>query len=83
VDNVEIKATGIGNVELTSIINRKTHIIILKDVLYISNTNNSLDEKGYRWKGYKGVLDIKTANGQVIATGKRVNNQLYEMSVET
>jgi len=89
VGNVETKATGIGNVELTSIVNGKTHIVVLEDVLYIPNTNNSLislrrlDEKGYRWEGYKGVLDIKTANGQVIATGNRVGNRLYEMAVET
>ena len=64
-------------------------MIILEDVLYIPNTNNSLislgclDKKGYRWDGYKGVLDIKTTNGQVIATGKRVNNRLYEIAIKT
>ena len=89
VGNIETKATGIGSVELISIINGKTHIIILEDVLYIPNTNNSLislrclNEKGYKWEGYNGVLDIKTANGQVIATGKRISNRLYEMAVET
>ena len=87
--NVETRATGIGNVELISIVNRKTYVIVLEDILYILNTNNSLislgrlDEKGYRWERYKGILDIKTADGQVIATGKRVNNRLYEMAVET
>ena len=81
--NVKTKATGIGSIKLISIINGKTHIIILEDVLYIPNTNNSLislgclDKKGYKWEGYNGVLDIKTANDQVIATRKRISNRLY------
>ena len=84
VGNVKAQAQGRGTVELESVVNRQTYILKLQDVLYIPTNKQNLISLGH-WDGAGGyyvgggIMNPIAKNGKHVATGDKINNNLYRM----
>ena len=88
VGRLKAKAEGKGTVELESRYNNKTYILRLENVLYIPTNRNNLlslgkwDAAGGRYIGGGGQMILQNENGTAIATGTKINNNLYKMKLK-
>ena len=89
IGSIKAQAQGKGNIALKSIVNRKTYILKLKDVLYIPTNKHNLislgcwDKAGGQYMGGGGVINLVTENGKHIVVGNKINNNLYKMQIKT
>jgi hypothetical protein len=83
----EAPILGRGTVELNSTCNGNNYILRLEDVLHVPGQRNNLislgrwDNEGRRYIGGNGMITLVTKDGRRVAQGKKVNNNLYRMSV--
>ena len=62
---------------------------MLEDVLYISTNKHNLispgrwDKAGGRYVGGDGKINLVTKNGKHVATGNKINDNLYKMQITT
>ena len=79
-------AHGRGTVEIESEVDGYKYILKLEDVLYIpSNPQNLLslgrwDNAGGTYRGGNNALSLITKDGRKVATGTKINNNLYKMN---
>ena len=89
VGNVKAQAQDRGMVRLKSMINGETCVLMLEDVLYIPTNKHNLiflgrwDKAGGRYMGGDGKINLVTKNGKHVATGNKINNNLYKMQITT
>ena len=87
VGNLKAPIGGQGTVELRSKYGEKTYKLQLENIMYIpSNKKNLLslgqwDQNGQTYIGGGGKLTLKDTNGVPVATGIKIHNNLYKMSV--
>ena len=85
VSSIKAQSQGRGNVELKSIVDRKTYLSKLEDVLYVPTIKHNLislgcwDKAGGQYMGGRGVINLVTKNGTHIVMGNKINNNLYKM----
>ena len=86
VGNVQTQAEGKGTIKIRSTVNGKDYNLTLTDVLYIPNNIQSLlslgrwDKAGGSYHGEQGKLRMNANNGDIVATGTRLNNNLYRLN---
>ena len=86
---IKAKAEGKGTVELQSRYNNQTYIIKLENVLYIPTNRNNLlslgkwDAAGGIYIGGGGKIILRNKNGTIVANGRKVENNLYKMTLGT
>ena len=87
VGNITTLAEGRGTVELESNVNGQTYIFKLKDVLYIPSNNQNLislgrwDNSGGHYIGGGGTIILVAKNGEQVAKGQKISNNLYKMDI--
>jgi hypothetical protein len=73
---------GRGTVELVSTCNGQKFNLLLQNVLHVPRTQNNLislgrwDAAGGHYVGGKGAITLITRNGQHVAQGTKINNNL-------
>jgi hypothetical protein len=83
VGNVQTCAEGRGDIRVKSIINGTEHQLTLRDVLYIPGNQQNLlslgrwDKAGGTYQGGQGKLAMIASNGDTVAAGTRISNNLY------
>ena len=88
VGNTSVQAEGEGTIELESEINGQKFIIKLNDVLYIpSNKQNLLslgrwDKAGGRYIGGQNQLILISKDGENVAKGNKISNNLYKINLK-
>ena len=86
VGNASTYAEGKGTVNVQSRVGAKTFHLTLNDVLYVpANWQNLLslgrwDDAGGKYRGENSSLTLATKNGETVATGMKLRNNLYKMS---
>jgi hypothetical protein len=89
VGNTKTQAEGRGTVKLTTRVDGKEFQLTLEDVLYIpSNPQNLIslgrwDKSGGHYHGGDGKLVMSRKDGETIAMGTRISNQLYKLEEVT
>ena len=85
VGNVQTRAEGKGDIKIISTVNGKQHQLTLKDVLYIPKNQQNLlslgrwDKAGGNYHGGQGKLSMIASNGATVATGTKIQNNLYKL----
>ena len=83
------KAEGKGTIELISWYNNQEYILRLQNVLYIPTNRNNLlslgkwDAAGGQYIGGGGKITLKNKNGDIVAAGTKILNNLYKMKLQT
>jgi hypothetical protein len=83
------KAEGRGNIELRAQYGNNTYILKLQNVLYIPTNRNNLlslgrwDAAGGKYVGGQGQLTLKNKEGNIVAKGPKIANNLYKMKFAT
>ena len=81
----EAAVIGKGTVELVSTFSGQKFNLLLQNVLHVPGTRNNLislgrwDAAGGRYVGGKGKITLITQNGQQVAQGTKIDNNLYKM----
>jgi hypothetical protein len=79
---------GKGTVKLLASCNGKTCILMLKDVLHVPGQPHNLislgrwDKASGHYSGSNGIIILKTKDGNTVAKGHQINNNLYKMDVQ-
>ena len=89
VGKLKAKAEGKGTIELESRYNNKKYILILQNVLYIPTNRNNLlslgkwDAAGGKYTGGGGQIILEDKNGNSVAAGTKIDNNLYRLNLKT
>ncbi len=85
IGGIKTHAKGRGTVTLESTYEGRKYTLTLKDVLYIPGNKNNLISLG-RWEAaggafeaHKGKLTLTAESGKRVATGTRMQNNLYKI----